>query len=344
MHIIDAHEDISTNVLYATNKDIQKRNSLHEGTNSTGLAVNNNVDVPRMREGDVKVVFASIFSIDHELVKELAQEKPENYNFSKVFLLKTGLAGALEQLGLYHELCNRIPDLSHLASKRDYKNLEKTKQIGLIFHCEGIDYVTSEQAVDALIAFGIRSIALTWRNQNALAGGNNATTGLSKLGRTMAKYIASKPVVFDLAHANKQTFWDVAKSVDIPLIVSHTLCNAITQNTRNLDDEQIKAIATTGGVVCMAAIPDYIGGDTIEDYVRHFSHVVELVGIDHVGFGTDFDGLVDLDDRFIKGFEDASQFPNVIKGLLKAGFSRAEVEKIAYKNLERIILARLPNK
>lgn len=342
LKVIDAHQDISTNILYATSKDFSKQHKLNEGQNNTGFAVHNNTDLPRLKIGGVKVVFASIFSVDSKAIKQLAKNRPDNYNFGKVFKIRTSLSGALEQLSLYHDLCTKLPGLRQVASVKDYKEIMTSDKVGLLFHLEGIDYFEgSLDMVDTFYNLGVRSIALTWRNKNLFGGGNNAKGGLTKQGQKLIKKLSQTPIVVDLAHSNKETFWDVVNMANFPLIVSHTLCEAITANTRNLDDEQIKAIAKTGGVVCMAAIPDFIGGDTIEEYVQHFVHVKKLVGVEHIGFGTDFDGLIDHEDTFVKNFDDVSKFPNVIRGLKKSGFSDEDIQKISYKNLERVILKRL---
>lgn len=343
MIVIDAHQDIALNSLYATGKDVTRRYKLHEGKNETGFEVNNNSDIPRLKAGGVRLVFSTIFSIDESSVQELAKEKPENYDFGKIFKIKTGVAGALEQFSFYHDLFSKSDKVQHVKTKKDYRLLAKNGRVGFLIHVEGVDFFgKSLEWLDVIYELGARSLALTWRNKNAFAGGNSVKGGLSKLGKELIKRVAKKNIVFDLAHANPETFWDVLRLVDFPVIVSHTSCRAIVDNSRNITDEQIKAIAKNGGVIGLAVIPDYIGGDKIADYIKHIRHIVELVGPDHVAFGTDFDGLVDPEDRFIKNFEDVSKYPNVLRAMAKEGFSKSEIEKMAYKNLERIILERLP--
>src|SRR3989344_2684059 len=286
--VIDAHQDIALNILYATKKDLSRRHTLHEGTPIPGLAAHNNTDLPRLISGNVKLVFATIFSLNHSSITQLAKNRPENYNFEKIYGLKSGLPGALEQLALYHELFDKHPQIKHIPSLSDYRSL-KDRQVGLLIHLEGVDFFKSDLGrLDDFYNLGVRSLALTWRNQNAFASGNNALGGLTHLGKRL-----------------------------------------------------IHAVAGTGGVICLAAIPDYIGGDSIRDYVKHFVHVADLVGVNHVAFGTDFEGLVDPEDRFIKNFEDVSMFPNVLNQLKKSGFSDTDIAKISHQNLERIITQRL---
>ena len=343
MRIIDLHQDVALNSLYSTGKDITKTYSLHQGSNNAGFAVNNNTDIPRLKKGNVKLIFSTIFSLDNKSIEMLAKESPENYNFNKVFKIKSGLAGALEQYSYYFDIFSKSKDLVHVKSKKNYLSLKSSKKIGFLIHLEGIDYFgNSLDFLDASFELGARSIALTWRNQNAFASGNSTTGGLTYLGKKIIKKIKAKKMIFDLAHANKKTFWDAMKFVDFPVIVSHSLCQAIVDNSRNIDDDQIKAVAKTGGLVGLAVIPDYIGGDKISDYIKHFVHISDLVGVNHVAFGTDFDGLIDKEDRFIKNFEDVSKYNNVLKGFKKAGFTNKDIEKFTHENVERVILQILP--
>lgn len=341
--IIDAHEDIALNAIYSTSKDINKKYSLYEGTNPFGLPVHNNVDIPRLREGNVKVVFTSIFSLDKESIKELMSLTNTGYNFKKLKYLKTGLEGAIEQLAFYYKTLEmNKKNLKIIKNKEDYVEVKNSKcKIGFILHSEGVDYFNN---VDDLITFynlGLRSLALTWRNKNKFASGNNAKGGLTKLGKELLELAQQIGVIVDLAHANEETFFDIINFVKKPVIVSHTNCYSVNPHNRNLKDDQIKMVAKNGGVIGMSVVNEHIGGNTIKHYVAHFVHIKKLVGSDFICFGTDFDGLIDPDIIFLKNFEDVSKFKNVIKELEKAGFKEKEIEKICYKNLERIILSYL---
>lgn len=339
--IIDLHQDIATNALYATGKDIGKRYSLHEGTVQVpGIAVNNNADIPRYREGNLKLVFGVVFSLDKESVDELNALQQTEYDFSKMNGLKYGLSGAVEQLAYYHDVLHAYSnDLQLVRSRADYEDLGG--KIGVLLHLEGIDYIADLSLLESFYKMGVRSVAMTWRNKNVFASGNNVEGGLTDLGRELIGKTRELGMVFDLAHANPQTFWDAMEAIDFPFMVSHTLVNRIKENSRNLTDDQIKAVAERGGVVGIATIPDYMSGDTMDDYVDQFDYIVKLVGEDHVVFGTDFDGLVDPTDRFVQGFEDASMYQNVLQAFDKRGFSETAIEKIAYKNAERLIMASL---
>jgi len=186
-------------------------------------------------------------------------------------------------------------------------------------------------------------LALTWRNKNIFAGGNNTEAGLTEQGKKLLEKALQKGVIIDLAHSNQKTFFEAAEILQKPFAVSHTNCAAVFANSRNISDEQIELVAKKGGVVGVSAITEHLGGSTMADYIKHILYIVQLVGPDYVGFGTDFDGMVDPEDKFIAGFEDVSYFPNVLKALAETGLSSADIEKIAYKNWQRLILSNLPN-
>ena len=338
--IIDLHEDIALNVIYDTHKDISKKYSLYKGYNEYGFPVHNNVDIPRLKKGGVKFVFTSIFSLDKKSVNELNKITNQGYDFSKLKKIKTGLEGAIEQFAYYHGISEKLSHILKIVkTKNDYLSVKKSRdKVGFILHSEGIDYFTDENSVEIFYNLGLRSLALTWRNRNKFGGGNNAKGGITDLGKAVLDKCQKLGIIIDLAHANTQTFSEVIDYIKKPLIVSHTNCYAIQQHNRNLTDEQIKKVAEKGGVIGISVIYDQIGGITLNDYIKHFVHIKKLVGIDHIAFGTDFDGLIDPDIIFLKNFEDVSKFGNVIKELEKSGFKESEIEKICYKNVERIIL------
>ncbi|OGM27288.1 hypothetical protein A2962_01915 [Candidatus Woesebacteria bacterium RIFCSPLOWO2_01_FULL_39_61] len=342
--IIDLHTDIASNVLEATGKDISRRYSLHEGTPKVpGVVANNNVDLPRLRGGGVKLVFTSIFALDKKSLDELIKIDQKEYNFDKLKGIKFGIEAANEQMSYYQKVFRKYPDqVVNVKTKSDFANSKKTNKVGFLIHLEGVDYIDKDlKVLQKFYDLGARSLALTWRNRNKFGSGNNTQGGLTTTGKKLIKRVRKLGMIFDLAHANEETFWETVKIVDFPIIVSHTLCKALCDNSRNLSDEQIKAVAQKGGVLGMAAIPDYIGGDTLERYVDHFEYIINLVGDDYVAFGTDFDGLVGPEDTFMEGFTGSDGFPNVIKVFQKRGFSQKTVDKICFKNAERIILNNL---
>lgn len=340
--VIDIHEDIALNAIYSTSKDISKKHTLHQGISKVGFPVNNNVDIPRLKKGQVKLVFSTIFSIDSLTIEELIKDPSENYNFKKLRKVKTDLAGAIEQYAFYSKLFFDNKDkIQQIRTKKDYRELKKNNKVGILLHSEGTDYFQSVDDLEVFYKFGLRSLALTWRNKNIFGGGNNSGRGLTKLGIELIRKTQQMGVIIDLAHANRKTFYNVLKQIKRPCFVSHTNCNAIHKNSRNITDQQIKAVASKGGVIGIAPITEHMGTNTLDGYLDHIMHVVSLVGAEHVCFGTDFDGMVDPEDKFIKGFEDVSKFGTVLKSLPERGLKKKDVDLISFKNAERVILENL---
>ena len=146
---------------------------------------------------------------------------------------------------------------------------------------------------------GLRICQLTYNEQNLLGSGclERHDAGLSQLGRVMVREMERYGVTIDLTHAGRRTFMDICAAATQPLIASHSNPKAIVDNPRNIDDDQIRAVAASGGVVCVTTWAPLIwngtpGMPTLADWLRCLDHAVGLVGIDHVGVSTDSMGTM----------------------------------------------------
>jgi microsomal dipeptidase-like Zn-dependent dipeptidase len=142
-------------------------------------------------------------------------------------------------------------------------------------------------------------------------------------------------MMVDLSHAAESTFWDVLECSAVPVVCSHSSCRALCDHPRNLTDEQMRALATKGGVVQVTMYSGFLrkeGEATLDDFMRHLLHAIEVAGIDHVGIGTDFDG-----DGKVIGCSSASQLRNVTRELLRSGLCDADIEKIWGGNWLRVM-------
>lgn len=152
-------------------------------------------------------------------------------------------------------------------------------------------------------------------------------------------------MIVDVSHANEKTFWDIYEVSDKPIIASHSNARKLCDHVRNLTDEQIKAIAESGGLVGAVAYKGFVDLEkekqTIERYVDHIDYMVSLAGIKHVGLGFDFCEYLYAGrtgkDMNPKGLEDASYAQNVIEELRKREYSEEDIRKIAYENFMRVI-------
>ena len=170
--------------------------------------------------------------------------------------------------------------------------------------------------------------------------GESEHGGLSAFGRQVVVEMNRLGMMIDVSHVAPRSFWDVIDLSKAPIIASHSGCRALDDHPRNLDDDQLAALARNGGVIQIVALGAFLRGPepdgkrvdaTVGDYVDHVDHAVKVAGIDHVGIGSDFDG-----GGGITGFNDHSEAPNVTVELLRRGYSEPEIEKIWGGNLLRV--------
>ena len=251
------------------------------------------------------------------------------------------------------ELINNQVELSNgevkvLRSYGDFVDCVNNGVFSVILHLEGAAAIKKDLSnLKGYYDKGIRSIGLAWSRPNAFAYGvpykyphsPDTGPGLTEAGKDLVKACDELGIVVDLAHLNEKGFWDVAGLSSKPLVVSHAGVHQLCPSTRNLTDDQIDAVGRSGGVVGILfestnlqpnGMPD--ASMPISRIVEHISYVAKRIGVDHVAFGSDFDGA-DLPDEL----PDASFFPVLLRELGAAGYTDDEIEKIAYKNWIRVV-------
>jgi len=228
------------------------------------------------------------------------------------------------------------------------------------FHGRGIRYITLTHAKNNLICDSSYDTTRLWQ-------------GLSDFGEEVVKEMNRTGIMVDISHVSDSTFYDVMELTDVPVIASHSSCRHFTPGfERNMSDDMIRRLGEENGVIqinfgstfldshsqeVQNQLRDYIreNGENMSDSARqayiqnylsendfwtdvpkvadHIDRVVELAGIDHVGLGSDFDGV---GDSLPEGLKDVSMFPNLIAELLRRGYSDEDIEKICYKNVFRV--------
>lgn len=159
--------------------------------------------------------------------------------------------------------------------------------------------------------------------------------GLSQFGREVVCEMNRVGMMVDLSHAAESTFYDAIEVSKEPVICSHSSSRVLCDHPRNLTDDQLKAIASVDGVAQATFYPGFLRADgeaTIEDAVRHILHMVDVVGVDHVGIGSDFDG-----DGGVPGLNDESEMLNLTRRLMAEGFGPTVLKKIWGGNLIRVM-------
>jgi membrane dipeptidase len=206
---------------------------------------------------------------------------------------------------------------------------------------------------------GLRSMQITWNLRNELADGvkeERTGGGLTHFGEAVVKEMDRLGMLIDLAHISRPGWFDVLEVASGPVCCTHSNCKKIHHHFRTIDDEQIKALAQTGGVLGINAIATMVSKEpTLDKLVDHISHIADLVGIDHVGLGLDFvkdDGPLYLEDeifgvgenRLIPNFENEDDLPNITECLVRRGYGSEDIAKVLGGNFLRLLKAVLkPN-
>lgn len=220
--------------------------------------------------------------------------------------------------------------------------------LAMILHMEGTEALRKDlDALGVLYEAGLRSLGPVWSRSNIFGHGvpfNFPDTpdqgeGLSRHGKELVRLCNQLGVLIDLSHMNAKGFWDAAELSDAPLVATHSGVHALCPSPRNLTDEQLGAIGETGGVVGVNFARAFLRSDGLGDeptslteIVRHVEYVAERIGVDHVAFGSDFDGT-----QVPQDLEDASGLPRLLDALKERGFKKKDRRKIAHGNWIRIL-------
>jgi len=167
------------------------------------------------------------------------------------------------------------------------------------------------------------------------ARGSQTHNGVSAFGRDVIREMNRLGIMVDLSHAAEKSFYDALDISSTPIVCSHSSCRTLCDHPRNLTDDQMRALAQKGGVMQVTLYPGFLvkdGEATILDAMRHLEHAIDVMGIDHVGLGTDFDG-----DGGIRGLADSSELLQFTRQLLACGFSEDDIQKIWGGNFLRVM-------
>lgn len=313
------------------------------------------IDLPRAREGGLGGGFFAIFVPPDPLTQPFKRVEP--------IMTRTGyempLAPAIDQAYAQRTTIAMMANLFRLEAEsegqikvaRTVDEMTACMREGIlaaILHFEGAEAI--DPGLDALEVFyqaGLRSLGIVWSRPNAFAHGvpfgfprsPDTGPGLTGAGRELVRACNRLGIMLDLSHLNEQGFWDVAKLSDAPLVATHSNAHTLCPTTRNLTDEQLDAIKGSEGMVGLNfAVTDlredgWNNPDTpLDVMVRHVDYLVEHLGIDCVGLGTDFDGAT-----IPQEIGDVTGLPKLITALRERGYDDAALRKIAYENWVRVL-------
>lgn len=239
-----------------------------------------------------------------------------------------------------------FPDRLALCTRRgDLAAARAAGKLAAVLAIEGGHALENDLAhLEEFFARGVRTMTLTWNNSNEWADGcgdEGRHGGLTARGQQVVAAMESLGMVVDVSHVARTTFDDTLAMVRAPVIASHSCSRALRSHPRNLDDDQLRAIAATGGVACVNFYPVFLvseGEATLEHVLDHLERFLAVAGPEHVGLGADYDGIgvtpTDLPD--------IATLPRVTEGLLRRGHSPQVVEGVLGANLARVFDAVLP--
>jgi membrane dipeptidase len=300
------------------------RDSMWEDRSNIGIGIKSSlghVDIPRLIEGGIT---CQVFAVSSE--RSRTPSHP--------------LRTALEMVERFYRECSS--NSSRIIPVTGYSEIieaKKTGKVAAMLSIEGADVI--EGKVEVLRVFhrlGVRMVGLVHSIRNQLADGvsdRRTGGGLSQLGVEVVEELNKLGMIIDVSHLNDEGFWDVIDLSRAPIIASHSNSRAICDHPRNMTDEMIVALTEAGGVMGMNFAPRFVSNKvaTLDGVIDHIDHIVEISGVDHVGLGSDFDGIpstpVDL--------EDVTKMPLITRELLNRGYQDKDVEKILGRNHLRLI-------
>ncbi|NLK38401.1 MAG: membrane dipeptidase [Epulopiscium sp.] len=238
-----------------------------------------------------------------------------------------------QQLKLYEE---------YIAPVYSYEDIQKNDvcgKISALLSLEGGEALEGSLSILRMYyRLGVRAMTLTWNYRNALADGvleSETGGGLTKFGKEVVQEMNNLGMIVDVSHISEKGFWDVEKIAEQPYIASHSNAKAICPAARNLTDEQIKVIARRGGVIGINLYPPFLSEAnhaSMEDVLQHIDHIIELVGDDYIGLGSDFDGIehTPFDICHVSDY-------SVLFQKIEARYSKDTMEKIGHRNFLRVL-------
>lgn len=321
--IVDSHIDTMMNVLHENtwlpDIDIGENTSLH-------------ADIPKLEEGGINVGFFAAFTEGY-------------YDNNPRSISRT--------LALIHALYwmeeNNQDHFQIAKTTFDIWNTVQAGKIAAVPTIEGAYSLEEHNAIELLHQYhdlGIKAIGFNWNYSNALGEGANqiygdpartpSNGGLTQLGAQVAKEMNKLGMVIDVSHMSENTFWDVLEITDAPIMATHSGVKALKNHQRNLTDEQLIALAENGGVVGIVFYPVFLTDNPsayVTDIADHIDYAVDLIGIDHVAIGSDFDGSDMPSD-----LQSATELYKLTDELQNRGYSDEDIEKILGKNTLRLLL------
>ena len=278
-------------------------------------------DIPRLRQGGVGGVFWSVYVPDEMTGPPAVQ-------------------ATLEQIDLVHRMMRTYPDTFELATKAD--DIERIFASGKIVSLIGME---GGHSIDNSLAtlrmfYGLGARYMTLTHSTHVDWADSASEpprlgGLSPFGEDVVREMNRLGMLVDLSHVSPETMDDALRVAAAPVIFSHSSARAIFDHERNVPDWILTRLPANGGIVMVTFVPNFLGlrRARLSDVADHMDHIRHLIGADHIGIGSDFDGM----PRTPIGLPDVSAFPALTAELLRRGWQDDEVRKVLGLNVIRVL-------
>ena len=337
------HQDLLIADLHADTM-LWDRNLLERGSYG-------HVDLPRLQEGNVGLqVFSVVTKVPFFLKLDNNKDSPDVITLlAKLQDWPKKARSSLLERAVYqgeklHDWIHKSDGaLKLITDKKDLQDLLAARDqgeqvIGALLALEGVHALEGDPAnLDRLYDLGFRMIGLNHLFDNEMAGSAHGLKkgGLTMSGRELVLRAQASGMIIDLAHASPQAIVDTLNIVIKPVIVSHTGVRGTCDTVRNLSDSQVREIAATGGVIGIGLFKYATCGKRLEDTVKAMRYVADLVGVQHVALGSDFDGS--------KAVINAGGLVLLTSAMLDAKFTKDEITAIMGGNVLRVLQQTLPD-
>lgn len=302
------------------------------------------LDFPRMRQGGFA---GGLFAVFVPPVAWVAGER--KLEVSSLEAQHDALAIAEAQIAILHRLADESAGRARVCrTATDIEQCLQQDVLALVMHIEGAEMLDTELTLlDRFYQQGLRSIGPFWNLPNRFGVGVNGGfpgspdtgDGMTAAGKALIRACNEKRLLIDLSHMNEKSFWQTAELSDAPLVATHSNAHALCAQPRNLTNAQLDAIAASDGFVGVNFGNAFLRADgqrnadtSLNEIVKHLCFLLDKLGEERVGFGSDFDGI-----SVPESLGDVTGMPALFAALAAAGIDDALQEKLAWRNWLRVL-------
>lgn len=339
------HPGITSQPIFDGHNDLLLRLWLNQSRDPVGdflhRSLDGHLDMARIRQGGFAGGLFAVFVPPATYVRQHHPDYDEQQHSPQAI--------TAAQIALLHNMVERSEGQVRIC--RSAGEIEQCIGLGtvaIVLHIEGAEALDPAcSQLDEWIAAGLRSIGPLWNRQNVFGNGvtghfpgsPDSGDGLTEAGLKLIRLCNQKRLLIDLSHMNEKAFWQTEKYSTAPLVASHSNVHAICPQPRNLTNRQLAAIAASDGFVGVNFGNAFLRADgqrnsdtSLGEIVRHLDVLLDKLGENGVGLGSDFDGV-----SVPESLGDVAGLPRLVKAMNSAGYSRQLIEKICWRNWVRVL-------